>query len=761
MSRGLKSLSICLSLLLGIVSCRSQQPEASNPGDGVESGELMLTTTSVPSDVKCIVLTAVGPGATVTRSFDVTPSQSASMSATGLPTGSVTLSEGAYNATCSSVTAQTPLTWVSAAPVVVQLVAGQSTAVSIELRRPGGASITTTFNDGLETPPTIATPASATPNPVVGTTTALSVMGADDNGEAKLVYTWATTGTPPAAVTFSSNGTNASKATTATFAAPGTYTFQVTVKDQANLTAVSATSVTVTSKITTIVVSPSASYVSISGTQQFTAVARDQFSAAMSPQPAFTWTVSGGGTISTSGLFTAGTTAGGPYAVTPTGGGATGIANVTVLPAPTQAPVYQIDSGSSSAVAPFSADTYGSGGTTHSVTNTITTSGVTNAAPAAVYQTERYGAVTYTLPNLVAGAQYVVRLHFAELYWTATGKRVFNVSINGTAVLSSFDIYAAAGAQYKAVVRDFTATANSSGQIVLALTTVTDNASINGVEVLGLKYANGAACSQASQCQSGTCTSGMCLGTCGSCGTGKVCDSVGNCLACTTGTACDTSNSCQLQTTAVSCTTATNQCFATGNKPAGTICGASGAGQTCDSSGNCTCAFGSLACGRCQGWNFESGSISGWSTNNGAVQVGSGAGKGSYSLAVTGVNIDGTIVDDVSITVTLCTASSIPIEGTIVNFDAKAVGTNGLGFGSDGAGGGGPGVLVDPDGGEGGSWLVYQGLPMTSGTWYSMGPFTMRGYSGHPNMTTLSLRFHSGGNPWSGTIYLDNISLTR
>ena len=39
----------------------------------------------------------------------------------------------------------------------------------------------------------------------------------------------------------------------------------------------------------------------------------------------------------------------------------------------------------------------------HTVTNTITISGITNPAPQAVYQSERYGNSTYTLPNLTAG----------------------------------------------------------------------------------------------------------------------------------------------------------------------------------------------------------------------------------------------------------------------------------------------------------------------------------------------------------------------
>lgn len=72
---------------------------------------------------------------------------------------------------------------------------------------------------------------SASPTPVTGTTTALSVLGADDGGEGNLIYTWATTGTPPAAVTFSANGTDAAKNTTATFTKAGTYTLQVTIAD--------------------------------------------------------------------------------------------------------------------------------------------------------------------------------------------------------------------------------------------------------------------------------------------------------------------------------------------------------------------------------------------------------------------------------------------------------------------------------------------------------------------------------------------------
>src|SRR6185295_15795708 len=165
----------------------------------------------------------------------------------------------------------------------------------------GTASITVTAaNAG----PTVATAAAASPSPATGTTTNLSALGADDAGESNLIYTWATTGTPPAAVTFSANGTNAAKNTVATFTKAGAYSFQVTIKDAGNLTTTSSVNVTVNQTLTTIGVSPASASVATGGTQQFSASGADQFNAALSTQPTFTWSVSGGGSISAAGLFT-------------------------------------------------------------------------------------------------------------------------------------------------------------------------------------------------------------------------------------------------------------------------------------------------------------------------------------------------------------------------------------------------------------------------------------------------------------------------
>jgi hypothetical protein len=330
-------------------------------------------------------------------------------------------------------------------------------------------------------PPTITTAASASPTPVTGTTAALSVLGADDGGEGNLTYTWATTGSPPAAVAFSANGTNAAKISTVTFTKAGSYSFQVTVKDQGNLTVTSPVTVTVNQTVTFIVVSPASATVAASATQQFTASARDQFATSLDTQPSFTWSVSGGGTINSSGLFTAGSSAGGPFSVSAQSGSISGTGSVTVSSTPPT--IYRINCGGS-AVSPFTADQLFSGGTARTVTNSIALAGLTNAAPQGVYQSERYGNATYTLPGLVASAPYTVRLHFAELFWAASGRRSFNVAINGTTVLSNFDIFATTGAAFKATLREFSTTANSSGQIVIRLTTVTDNATLEGIEII-------------------------------------------------------------------------------------------------------------------------------------------------------------------------------------------------------------------------------------------------------------------------------------
>jgi hypothetical protein len=167
-------------------------------------------------------------------------------------------------------------------------------------------------------------------------------------------------------------------------------------------------------------------------------------------------------------------------------------------------PGITIDAGGSlEANKEFCVNTYNEycvGGYQLSTTKTIDTSGVLNPLPMADYQTERWndaqpstrindGSFYYVVPSLQPGATYEVRLHFAEVHYTAAGQRVFNVLINGTQVLTNFDKVAGAGGPNKAVVREFAAVANSNGDIAIqftpgTLSTVADhNPTISAIEV--------------------------------------------------------------------------------------------------------------------------------------------------------------------------------------------------------------------------------------------------------------------------------------
>jgi hypothetical protein len=152
---------------------------------------------------------------------------------------------------------------------------------------------------------------------------------------------------------------------------------------------------------------------------------------------------------------------------------------------PTPIPgTISIACGSTSDVGIFLADQYYSGGSTYNNSNTVDVSQITiDTPPAALFNNERYGEMSYTIPGFTSGNSYIVTLYFAETYLSASGERVFNVSINGTSALSNFDIYASAGGQDRAIARELTVTADSGGQIAIQFTSVTENPKINGISI--------------------------------------------------------------------------------------------------------------------------------------------------------------------------------------------------------------------------------------------------------------------------------------
>jgi hypothetical protein len=177
---------------------------------------------------------------------------------------------------------------------------------------------------GTNAPPTVATPASASPNPAVaGTTVHLSVLGADDGGEGNLTYSWAEV-SGPASVSFGANNSNAAKNTTVPLSQAGSYVFRVTITDAGGLSTTSSVTVNVTAPapppapgpgttppgvtptLTSLSVAPSPGVVAPGRSVQLTATGLDQLGHALAAQPALAWVlVRGKGTVSSTGLYRA------------------------------------------------------------------------------------------------------------------------------------------------------------------------------------------------------------------------------------------------------------------------------------------------------------------------------------------------------------------------------------------------------------------------------------------------------------------------
>ena len=78
-----------------------------------------------------------------------------------------------------------------------------------------------------------------------------------------------------------------------------------------------------------------------------------------------------------------------------------------------------------------------------------------DAAP--LYDSFREGSFSYRIP--VPNGRYRVTLRFIEPSANAKGERVFDVDLNGKAVLKSLDVFAAAGGKLKGITRNIEGTA--------------------------------------------------------------------------------------------------------------------------------------------------------------------------------------------------------------------------------------------------------------------------------------------------------------
>ena len=107
-----------------------------------------------------------------------------------------------------------------------------------------------------------------------------------------------------------------------------------------------------------------------------------------------------------------------------------------------------------------------------------------------LYDSERYGNFTYAIP--VPPGTYSVTLRFAET-WVGPqgtdgggiGSRVFNVSCNGTNLLTNFDIYKEAKGAFLAVDKTFHGlTPNGQGKLLINFSPVEEYAEVRAIEVI-------------------------------------------------------------------------------------------------------------------------------------------------------------------------------------------------------------------------------------------------------------------------------------
>jgi hypothetical protein len=107
-----------------------------------------------------------------------------------------------------------------------------------------------------------------------------------------------------------------------------------------------------------------------------------------------------------------------------------------------------------------------------------------------LYIGERYGNFVYSIP--VAPGHYTATLLFCETWFGpkkpaggGAGDRVFDVYMNGTALLRNFDIFKEAGGEDRPLHKVFQSLQpNAQGKLVFSFVPVKNYACINAIEVL-------------------------------------------------------------------------------------------------------------------------------------------------------------------------------------------------------------------------------------------------------------------------------------
>ncbi len=108
-----------------------------------------------------------------------------------------------------------------------------------------------------------------------------------------------------------------------------------------------------------------------------------------------------------------------------------------------------------------------------------TTNSIAGTDKDTMYKSERWGVSSYNIP--LAEGTYTLKLHFAEIN-PASGTRIFDVSAEGKALLSNYNISAEAG-DFTAAVKEYTVTIND-GVLNISFTKTSNATKLSGLEIV-------------------------------------------------------------------------------------------------------------------------------------------------------------------------------------------------------------------------------------------------------------------------------------
>jgi hypothetical protein len=162
---------------------------------------------------------------------------------------------------------------------------------------------------------------------------------------------------------------------------------------------------------------------------------------------------------------------------------------------PPPPPGYRVNAGGPavSGSPTWTADTSGSpspyvngGSSTFSTSASINVgdASIPAGTPASLFQSERYdnaGGTSMQWSFPVAPGTHEVRLYFAEIFFTAAGSRVFDLSIEGNVVLNDYDIVADVG-PFAGVMKSFVVSSDST--LNIDFDSVVENSKISAIEII-------------------------------------------------------------------------------------------------------------------------------------------------------------------------------------------------------------------------------------------------------------------------------------